>query len=159
MKIKTIGRIIFFVACAQAAGVIGSFVTMPAIGGWYDGLKKPFFVPPAALFGPVWFALYTMMGVSAALVAGKKSEHPDVKNAMVLFFTQLILNVFWSIFFFGMKSPFLAFLEILVLLASVAVTMVLFFRIQKTAGWLLVPYVVWVAFAGVLNFSIYRLNP
>jgi tryptophan-rich sensory protein len=155
---KIIGRIIFFVACCQLAGVIGSLVTMPAIGGWYGGLKKPFFVPPSAWFGPVWFALYTLMGISAAIVAGRGPENPNVRNAMILFFTQLVLNVFWSVFFFGMKSPLLAFLEILVLWASIVTTTVLFFRIQKIAGWLLVPYVAWVAFAGVLNFSIYRLN-
>jgi tryptophan-rich sensory protein len=158
MKIKNLRGIVVFIVISQAVGVMGSIFTMPAIHSWYVHLHKSPLNPPAWVFGPVWFLLYTMMGVAAAQVSQDGFANRNVRNATVLFFTQLMLNLFWSVIFFGMKLPKLALLEIIVLWSTVLVTTVCFFRIRQSAGWLLVPYLVWCSYAAILNFEIVRLN-
>ncbi|MEW6184481.1 MAG: TspO/MBR family protein [Thermodesulfobacteriota bacterium] len=145
-------------ALCQTAGVIGSLFTLPAIPVWYAGLKKPFFSPPNWIFSPVWIGLFTLMGVSLFLVWGKESRTGKGSKAMVFFFVQLGLNALWSVLFFGLRSPLAGLMGILLLWAAIVWTMVFFFRISSWAGYLFIPYLLWVSFALVLNFSLWTLN-
>lgn len=138
------------------AGLIGSYFTVDAINTWYLTLNKPFINPPNWIFGPVWTTLYILMGMSLYLVWITKSNK-KVKG-MKLFFIQLLLNSLWSILFFGLQSPLLAFLEIILLWIIIFITLQSFWEINKTAGLLLIPYLVWVSFAAILNFYIILLN-
>jgi len=142
-----------------AAQLTGSFLTLPAIrSGWYAGLVKPSFNPPAWLFGPVWTALYFTMAVAAWMVWRRDSGEVRVKPALLLFFTQLVFNVLWSALFFGMRRPGLALVEIVLLWLMILATVLVFYRISKPASWLLFPYLGWVLFAAVLNVAIWWLN-
>lgn len=146
---------LFFLACYLAAG-IGSVFTMGSLGSWYAGLAKPSWNPPGWVFGPVWSALYTMMAVAGWLVwqrGGSQSRLP-----LRWFAIQLALNVGWSALFFGLQRPGLAFFEILVLWVAIAATLLTSWRVSRTAGILLAPYLLWVGFATILNFTIWRLN-
>ena len=142
----------------QAAGFIGSLFTAPAIPNWYANLAKPFFTPPNYVFAPVWTTLFLMMGVSLFLIWRKSGVVDTIRPALILFGVQLLLNVLWSVMFFGLRSPFAAFIEILFLWFAILATIMLFFSLSKAAGILLVPYILWVSFATVLNFMIWRLN-
>jgi len=138
------------------AGFIGSFATTPAIPGWYQSLNKPFFNPPNWLFAPVWTLLFILMGIAAWLVFTKGNKQKA--QALKLFFIQLLFNTLWSILFFGFKSPALAFGEIIILWILIYQTKKAFLKQDKLAGWLLLPYLAWVSFAFILNFSIVMLN-
>jgi len=140
------------------AGLVGSVFTMPAIPTWYAGLNKPSFSPPNWLFGPVWTTLYVLMGISFFLVWEKLKKNPKAKSALDIFVLQLVLNCLWSVIFFGLKAPLLALIEIILLWLVILITIINFFKISKTAGWLLVPYLAWVSFASFLNWTIWRLN-
>lgn len=148
----------FVAACFAVAGV-GSLITMPqtASGGWYGTLDKPFFTPPSWLFGPVWTVLYLSIAVSGWL-AWRRAGFHGAQVPMALFFVQLGLNLLWNVAFFGLQSPGLGLVEILVLWSSILLTIVAFMRISRPAGWLLVPYLVWVTFATALNAGIWWLN-
>lgn len=139
-------------------GLLASTVTLEAIPGWYAQLNKPFFNPPNWLFGPVWTLLYTLMGISAAAIWQVGTDQNRVKHALSVFGIQLMLNAMWSFIFFGFKSPLLAFIEIICLLLVIIYTFRLFKEIKPWAGWLLVPYILWVTFAAALNLAIYILN-
>jgi benzodiazapine receptor len=154
---KTLTLIAFIVVC-ELAGILGSVFTMPSIPGWYAGLAKPAFNPPNWLFGPVWTLLYALMGLAAWLVYEKGVKSPDVKRALSVFAAQLILNALWSIVFFGAHMILGAAVVIILLWAMILLTSLLFRRISKPAAWLLVPYILWVSFASVLNVSLYLLN-
>jgi len=152
------GFVVFLVMCLGAQ-LTSSFLTMPAIrSGWYTGLEKPFFNPPDWVFGPVWTVLYFTMAVAAWMVWTQESENPLVKPALLIFFAQLIFNVFWSAFFFGMRRPGLALMEIILLWLLILATALIFYRITKWAALLLVPYLGWVFYAAVLNGAIWWLN-
>ena len=142
---------------AQSAGVIGSIFTAGSVQTWYVDLVKPALNPPNWIFGPVWITLYTLMGIAAYLIWQRRREQ-GVKFALSLYGVQLILNTLWSILFFGLQNPGLAFAEILILLPFIVLTMALFWRINKWAGILLVPYLAWVSFATYLNYAIWSLN-
>jgi len=154
---KTVGIVIAVVIC-ELAGFIGSIFTMPSIPGWYAGLAKPSFSPPNAIFGPVWITLYALMGIAAWLVYDKGLKGVNVKRALSIFVAQLIVNVLWSIMFFGAHHILGAFVIIVALWILIAATIQLFWRISKPAAALLVPYILWVSFAAVLNASFYVLN-
>jgi translocator protein len=159
MKHLLQNKIVIFVLCISIpflAGFIGSFFTMDAIPTWYAGLNKPDFNPPNWIFGPVWSLLYLLMGVSLYLIWN--SEDKSKKFAIWVFATQIILNTLWSILFFGMQNPLIAFIEIIILWIVIALNIFLFFKINKVAGILLVPYILWVSFASFLNYSIMILN-
>lgn len=149
----------------QAIGNIGTIFTVPAVRSWYPKLKKPSFNPPNWIFGPVWGILFTLMGVSLFLVWNKWEKKPaeagvpDFKPAITVFGTQLGLNALWSVIFFGMKNPLLGLIDIGFLWVAIIATITLFLPISFAAGILLIPYLVWVSFAAVLNFFIWRLNP
>jgi len=161
MKKKTKTGLIKFIASiiiCQAAGFIGSLFTTPAIPNWYAALEKPSFTPPGGVFGPVWTALYLMMGVSLFLVWRSTENTPRRRAALAVFMLQLILNILWSVFFFGLRSPLAGLVDIAALWIMIMLTIVLFSRMSKTAAWLLVPYFLWVSFATLLNASILVLN-
>ena len=144
---------VFLVLCFAVAS-LGGLTTTPNIPNWYAGLAKPSWTPPGWLFGPVWSALYLSMAVAAWLVWRKG----NAQIPMILFAVQLALNAAWSWLFFGLHSPSIAFLDIILLWAAIATTTIVFWRQSLLAGLLFVPYLVWVSFAAVLNFSIWRLN-
>jgi translocator protein len=154
---KKIIQLVIAILIVQSAGVIGSFATFSAIPTWYAGLIKPAFSPPSWVFGPVWTVLYTLIGISLFLVWQEKGK--EKKVALSIFFVHLFLNALWSILFFGLHSPSLAFFEILLLLATLLVVMRQFWRIRPLAAYLLIPYLLWVSFAAFLNFALWRLNP
>lgn len=137
------------------AGVIGSMFTMESIPTWYAALNKPVFNPPGWIFGPVWTTLYVMMGIAFYLIW--QSEY-EKRPAMAVFIVQLILNALWSVIFFGMKMPLIALICIVLLWLLIVTCIYLFFKISKVAGLLLVPYILWVSFAFVLNLFIWKLN-
>jgi len=138
------------------AAVIGSYFTTPAIPGWYASLNRPFFSPPNWLFGPVWTALYLMMGLSLYLVWSKKGI--TFQKPQTVFYLQLVLNALWSIVFFGLTSPGGALFIIVLLWLLILYCILEFRKINLVASWLLVPYILWVSFASLLNFSIWYLN-
>lgn len=156
-------KIVIMVIVAELAGVVGSFFTLPAIATWYEGLVKPWFTPPAWVFGPAWTILYALMGTAAALVwhEGTKMERrkrASSSHALALYWMQLALNVLWSIIFFGLRAPFYALASIVVLWIAVALTIRAFYPISKNAAMLLVPYILWVTFATALNAAVWLLN-
>lgn len=145
--------IVSFVVTFAAAGIGSQF--MP--GAWYRDLQKPWFNPPDAVFGPVWTALYTMMGVAVWLV-WRRRKQANVKPALVAFGAQLALNAAWSWLFFGRHQIALALIDIILLWFAILLTTVLFWRSTRLAGALLVPYLLWVGFAAMLNASFWQLN-
>ena len=140
-----------------AAAWVGSRLTTPAISGWYKALRKPAWTPPNWLFGPVWSLLYLGMGIAAWLV-WRKLEAPGARLGLLLFATQLVLNVAWSGVFFALHRPGAAFGEVLLLWISILATALAFWPLSRAAGWLLAPYLIWVSFAASLNYAIWRLN-
>ncbi len=151
---KNLVKLILSIVVCQLAGIIGSIFTIKSVSTWYLTLNKPFFNPPNWLFGPIWISLYFLMGIALFLVLQKK----DNKKALILFGTQLFLNAFWSIVFFGLKSPLFGLIVIFVLWALILLTIIKFFKVSKPAAWLLIPYIVWVSFASVLNLYLWILN-
>jgi len=158
MNGSNILKLVVAVLLCQAAGILGSLATAPAIPGWYKGLAKPSFTPPNWLFGPAWITLYLLMGIALFLVWRQGLDRPGVKAALALFFIQLGLNALWSWLFFGWHQLGLAFAEIVLLWVVILLVTIKFFALSRAAGWLLVPYLLWVMFASVLNFSLWRLN-
>ena len=156
MKIKNIIKLIIAIAVSFSAGIIGSIFTSSSIPTWYAAINKPSFNPPNWIFAPVWNALFLLMGISLYLVWINKSKLK--KKAITLFGIQLGLNALWSIIFFGLHSPLAAFIEIIILWIAILLTIIYFYRISKTASYLLMPYIIWVSFAAVLNFFIFLIN-
>jgi tryptophan-rich sensory protein len=146
-----------FLAACLAVSVLGGLVTASSVGGWYQALDKPPFNPPDWLFAPVWTGLYLMMALAAWRI-WRHVDHPWRVRALALFAGQLALNLAWSFLFFGLTAVGAALVEIVVLWIAIVLTAVTFGRIDRTAGWLLAPYVAWVLFAAVLNAAIWSLN-
>ena len=148
----------FVVLCFAAAG-FGALFTTPqtAPGGWYSQIQKPSWTPPSWLFGPVWSALYLMMAVAAWWV-WRQGGWGAQRGALTLFLVQLALNAAWSWLFFGLRSPSLGMVGIALLWIAILLTVLAFFRVSPLAGWLMVPYFLWVSYASALNFTIWRLN-
>lgn len=144
-------------ACLGAGG-LGSMATRQSLLGWYPQLIKPPFSPPDWLFAPVWTTLYLMMGYAAYLVWRKKESAPGVKRALSMFAIQLALNTSWSFVFFKFQSLLGGLLVIVALWSTILLTIIKFSRISRTASSLLIPYLLWVSFASVLNFALWRLN-
>ena len=149
--------VVSLVAC-EGAGGIGAIFTTPAISKWYAGLKKPRFTPPNWLFGPVWITLYLLMGIAVFLVWRQGLAQDQVRIAFVIFWIQLVLNILWSVVFFGLRAPFGGVLTIILLWLVILATIILFFQVSAVAGGLLIPYIIWVSIAANLNFQIWRLN-
>ena len=157
MKAGGLFRWIASLLVCQLAGALGSLFTAPAIPGWYAGLVKPSFSPPNWVFAPVWTALFLLMGVALAVVWQRK-DHPEAPAALRWFAIQWMLNVLWSVAFFGLHSPLLGLVDIVVLWVAIVVTILRFRRISRPAAWLLAPYIAWVSFALILNAAQWWLN-
>ncbi|HSV95016.1 MAG TPA: TspO/MBR family protein [Spirochaetia bacterium] len=157
MKNINFGRLVISITIPLVAGFLGSIFTTPAVKDWYLVINKPVWNPPSWLFGPVWTTLFIMMGIALYLVWSTKMSN-KICMALKLFGAQMVLNILWSVFFFGMKDFWLAFGEIIVLWIFIFATIVSFGKVNKTAAWLLVPYIMWVSFASYLNFTIASLN-
>lgn len=153
---QVIGLIVALLICYAAAGIGGIF-TGPAIqSGWYATLPRPPWTPPSWLFGPVWTLLYTLMAIAAWLV-WRADNARGKSSALTLFGIQLALNVLWSVLFFGLRAPALGLLDIVFLWLAILATLVSFRRVTPAAGWLLLPYLLWVSFAVALNYAIVAL--
>ncbi len=158
MKTFDILRLITSIVICLTAGALGSFFTTPAISTWYATLIKPSIAPPNWVFFPVWTALFIMMGISLFLVWKKGFQDHQVKAALSVFAIQLILNILWSAAFFGLRSPLAGLIEIIILWVAILAMILRFMRISKVAGLLLIPYIMWVTFAAMINFLIWSLN-
>ncbi|MDD3285086.1 MAG: tryptophan-rich sensory protein [Patescibacteria group bacterium] len=159
MKKRDYYLLFFSLILSLGAGAAGSIFTSANILSWYDFLNKPFFSPPNWLFAPVWTILYILMGLALFLVWRQGWHRDEVKRGLKLFLIQLGFNVIWSYFFFGLHEPRLAFLEIIALWLAIAATIISFYRVDKRAAWLLLPYLLWVSFAAFLNYAFWQLNP
>ena len=157
--VKDVVRLLVSLVVCQLAGGLGAIFTTPAIPTWYASLAKPPFQPPNWLFFPVWTTLYTLMGIAAWLVWRKGLDQRRVRVALGVFVIQLVLNTAWSIIFFGLYSLFGAVVAIVFLWIAILINIVTFWRISKVAGALLIPYILWVSFAAILNVSVWLLNP
>jgi len=151
-------RLIISLALPQLAGIVGSLFTTSAIPTWYATLQRPNFSPPNWLFGPVWVLLYVLMGISVYLIWQKIEENKKAKGALWLFWIHLFFNAIWSIIFFGLHNPGLAFINIIVIWLLIIVLMIKFWPINKWSTYLLIPYLFWVSFASALNYFIWYLN-
>lgn len=139
-------------------GFLSSTATKLSLYDWYAGLEKPFFHPPTWILGPIWSVLYIIIGIAAGIIWSKGFYHKWVKVALYYFGFQLILNGFWPILFFGLKMPFLALLEIILLFIAIIFTYKSFKVVSEPAAYLLIPYGLWILYAAALNFEIWRLN-
>lgn len=145
--------------CASLCLLLGTasgFSTIDSITNWYQFLNKPSFNPPNWIFGPVWTLLYLIMGIAVALIW--HTPHPNQKRALQLFAVQFVLNLGWSFIFFNLRELGIAFVEIIAMLIAIIFTIVAFYKINRKAAFLMIPYLCWVSFASVLNFSIWFLN-
>lgn len=167
MSLKTssregkVARVIKLVVCVLVClGVsyVGSLLTTPSIPTWYAALQKPPFNPPNWIFAPVWLTLFVLMGLSAFMVWDKGLARKEVRIGLGLFAAQLALNLTWSGVFFALRSPLWAFVDIIALWILILLTTIWFFRVSRLAGMLMIPYILWVSFASVLNLAIVVLN-
>lgn len=158
---RDILSLVVWIGVVFLASVIGSLATSSGLQEWYGTLEKPSFQPPNWIFGPVWSCLYLMMAISAWIIWRKRNQ-PSNRSAanffVAVFGIQLVLNVLWSVIFFGYQSPSWAFFEICILWCAIATTVFLAYRQSVWSGHLLVPYLGWASFALVLNLSIWQLN-
>lgn len=156
---KKIIKLLISIIICQLAGGIGSIFTSSSVKTWYLTISKPSFNPPNWVFAPAWTTLFLLMGISLFLVWSRLAVAPkERRRAIIIFSVQLFFNILWSIAFFGLKSPLLGLIVIIILWILILLTIIKFFKISKPAGWLLIPYILWVSFATVLNFAILILN-
>ncbi len=155
---KKLLYIVIAVTICLLIGFLSGFATQSAVSTWYTTLNKPSFNPPNWIFAPVWTILYILMGIAAGLVWAKGFYHIWVKTALYYFGFQLLFNALWSIVFFGFQQPFWALLVIVVLLILILFTIKWFKIVSKPAAYLLIPYLLWVSFAMILNYKIWELN-
>jgi tryptophan-rich sensory protein len=158
MRKKLFIRISIGILVCLVVGFLGSIATQSSVNDWYPTLNKPVFNPPSWLFAPVWTFLYVLMGIAVGIVWAKGTYHSWVKTALYHFCFQLLLNLTWSVVFFGLEAPFYALIVIVGLLILIILTIKWFRIVKPIAGYLLIPYLLWVLFASVLNFEIWRLN-
>lgn len=151
-------KLIISLILTIGVGALAGFITAgESSSDWYINLAKPSYQPPSWLFSPVWMLLYILMGISFYYV-WKKPLSRERNVAVMVFLVQLLLNFFWSILFFSLHSPSLALINIVLMWLAILLTILSFSRLSKTAAWLLVPYIMWVSFATVLNWDIWRMN-
>ena len=158
MNLVDIIKLIVSIVACEGAGGIGAIFTMPAIPTWYAGLKKPAFIPPNSVFGPIWITLYLLMGIAVFVVWREGFDQGGVPLAFAVFWGQLVLNILWSVIFFGHRSILGGMVTIFLLWIAILVTIVTFFGVSAVAGGLLIPYIVWVSIAANLNARIWMLN-
>jgi tryptophan-rich sensory protein len=177
---KRIFKFVISVLICEAAAGIGGALTAPAIAGWYQSLNKPAWTPSGAVIGGVWTVLYLLMALALYLVWAKNWQIEanrgrtvrawnrfsqelyngawQKSNIIAIFAVQLVLNILWSFAFFYLKFPGLAFFELLALWVAILYTIINFWRVSRPAGLLLLPYILWVSFAGYLNFIVWQIN-
>ncbi len=158
MHVKDRTKLLASIAVCEGVGIIGGLYTSPAITTWYATLTKPLLNPPGWVFGPVWTLLYLLMGVSLFLLLRIGYFKKKIRHAVWVFMIQLGLNLLWSIIFFGWHNPAAALAELVLLWGMILTTIIVFWRISRTAAILLLPYILWVTFAGYLNYQILVLN-
>ena len=149
--------LLIFVGICLAVEFVSGWSTQSSVRDWYLQIRKPSWTPPGWIFAPVWTYLYITMGVAAWLV-WRGREHPAATASLWLFGLQLLFNGLWSVVFFGLRQPGWGLVDISLLWIVLLAATVFFFRVSPTAGFLMVPYLLWVSFASALNFSIWRLN-
>ncbi len=157
-RTRTIAGLIGWVALCLGAGRLAASFTAPAIGAWYAELNKPSWTPPNWVFAPVWSLLYVAMAVAAWMVWQERGLRGGALP-LGLFGLQLLLNVAWSVVFFGLRRPGAALAEIAGLWLAVVATAIAFGRVAPAAGYLMVPYAGWLTFAAAVNAVIWRMNP
>lgn len=158
MNLRSVAALIVCVALPLVVGALGALGTLDGVQTWYPTLRRPSFAPPSWLFGPVWTTLYVMMGVASWLVWREGAARPEVRSALALYGIQLAFNLAWSWLFFGLRQPTAALVDIVVLLALIAVTAQRFAAVSRIAAMLMLPYLAWVAFATALNAGFWWLN-
>lgn len=158
LQISSLGKATVAVLICEAVGIASGLLSRPGMDEWFYALNKPSWNPPSWLFGPVWTTLYFMMGLSLWFVWKSSAPEPQKTEAMRLFALQLFLNFWWSPIFFKFHSPGLAFLIILAMVVTIFRTIFKFAPISRAAAWLLVPYIAWVCFASLLNWTIWQMN-
>ena len=151
-------KLVLAIAIPLLVGSTSAFFTVTGVDSWYQTINKPSWNPPNYIFGPVWTTLYVLMGVSLFLIWKSGTNASTKRRAVILFVIQLVLNFFWSFIFFNQQLPGVAFAEIIVMWLFILLTIFAFARIDKTAAWLLIPYISWVSFAAILNYTIWQLN-
>jgi tryptophan-rich sensory protein len=151
-------KLIISIGAPLFVGAIAGYFTSKEIRNWYFQLNKPWWNPPNWLFGPVWTTLYILMGIALFLVWKKEPTDYSKRQAVNLFWIQLLLNFLWSFIFFRYHQPGWALVEIVAMWAAIMMTILTFSKINKLAAWLLVPYISWVSFATILNYTIWQLN-
>lgn len=154
-------KLIIALILPQLAGLIGSLATAQGISTWYVTLNRPNFAPPNWLFAPVWILLFILMGIAFYLIWAKTVKKEEKKlqdRAIRLFLIQLVFNTLWSIIFFGQQLLFLAFLEIIMLWILILLTILQFKKLNQLSAYLMIPYLLWVSFAGILNLAFALLN-
>jgi len=151
-------KLVASIVICQMAGILGAVFTSNSVDTWYSTITRPDIAPPNWIFGPVWTTLFLLMGISLYIVWNKGLQTRESKVAVSVFGLQLVLNTLWSIIFFGLHNPGLAFIEIIFLWISILASIILFYRISKVSAYLLIPYILWVSFAAFLNYNIWILN-
>lgn len=157
MKFNPVAFIIN-IAIPLGIGAIGAFFTASSVKTWYVTLAKPSFNPPNEIFAPVWTSLYILMGISAYLVWQKRHTIAQLPRTIAIYLIQLVLNLMWSFIFFYAHQLGLALFEIIALLLAVIINAWIFYKIDKVAGLLFIPYILWVSFATILTYNIFILN-
>lgn len=157
-NVREIPKLILSVLIVFTAGALGTVATLPEITTWYAQLAKPAWTPPDWAFGPVWSTLYVLIGVALFLVWRQGLDRRDVRYALLIFAIQLILNILWSVVFFGLHSLLGGFILILLLWIAIFANIIAFYVISRAAGLIMIPYLVWVSIASYLNYSVYLIN-
>lgn len=157
-KITSFGKAVIAILLCEAVGISSGLLSSAGMNEWFDTLQKPAWNPPGRLFGPVWTTLYFMMGLALWLVWKSDAPEPQKTRACQIFGLQLFLNFWWSLIFFHFHSPGLAFADILLMVITITLTIFQFAPISRAAAWLLVPYLSWVCFASILNYTIWSMN-
>lgn len=153
------GKLLGLIVGTEAVGILGAVWTTRSVKTWYPTLEKPPFRPPNWVFGPVWTTLYAMMAIAMYTVSEKQSaDRSVVRIAKILWGIQLVLNLLWSYLFFGRRSPLAGMIDIAALWVAIVLTMIAFLKVSRRAALLMLPYLLWVSFAAVLNIEIWRRN-
>lgn len=157
MKTKSLAVLLICIIIPVTVGSISGIATNSGLSDWYVALNKPSFNPPNFIFAPVWTALYTLMGISLFLI-WQSPRNKTRTHALIIFGIQLFLNFIWSFLFFYFQQPALAFIEIIMIWFAILFMIILFYRANKWAAFIQIPYFLWVSFASVLNAAIWKLN-
>lgn len=158
-SVREIPKLVISIIIVFLAGAVGTVYTLPEITGWYANLLKPSLTPPNWAVGPIWSTLYVLIGIALFLIWREGLERKDVKVAIIIFAVQLAINVIWSLVFFGGHNLFGGLILVIMLWISILINIIVFYRISKTAGLILIPYLIWITIASYLNYGVYILNP